>query len=73
VLIKYDSDIICHDSIVSALEKEGMFETKKAVKQDQVISKRVSSVGENVGKLLFGIAVEKALENTGLSFMAAFI
>ena len=73
VVVLYDSKTISSDVILTAFENEGLFDSSKAVSQDDYINEAASKAGQVLGKILFGAFVEKAFEGSALSYVAAFI
>ena len=73
VVVLYDQKTISSDVILSTLENEGFFDSSKVVSHDQYIHKSASKAGQVIGKLLFGVVVEKAIENVGLVLVRAMI
>ncbi|RJR46773.1 MAG: hypothetical protein C4576_10730 [Desulfobacteraceae bacterium] len=72
VLIIYSPEIIGSEKILEALRKKGFLEAKTPGGRTNRGSLK-SRARQAVGKALFGWAVGRALEGTGLSFLAAFI
>lgn len=73
VVVCYDSDLVGSDDILQILKKQGYFDESKVVTNDQYIQNAASKVGQSIGKALFGLAIEKAFEGSGLSILAALI
>jgi copper chaperone CopZ len=73
VLVMYESDLVDSEEILKALQDHGHFDQSRVVSSQDHDSHAFSKTGEVIGKALFGWAVGKALENTGLSFLTALI
>lgn len=72
VLITYSPEIIGSEKILEVLRKKGFLEGETPGGPANRTSLK-SRTRQAVGKALFGWAVGRALEGTGLSFLAAFI
>lgn len=73
VVVYFDSEIVSSEDILQALQKKGYFDESKVVTSDQYIQNVASKAGRSIGKALFGLAIEKAFEGSGLSILAALI
>ena len=73
VLVRYDTDFISAESIVTALENERHFLSSQAADNTQYITKAVTNAGESVGKAVFGWAIGKALERSAFGLLSALI
>jgi len=71
VVVHYCPKTIGSGEILAALEADGLFDRKRAVSHEAYINTSASRAGKTVGRLLAGLAVEKALEAAGLGLVAA--
>lgn len=72
VVIHYDPDLLGCDEILQALKEKGHFNESMLLSQTYR-QQAISKTAHTVGKVLFGWAVGKALENSGLSFLTVLI
>jgi hypothetical protein len=72
VVINYDTEIIDTDDILTTLKENNYIDEIKNPKRDH-IQDGLSRSGEAMGKALFGWALGRMLENTGLSFLAVLV
>jgi copper chaperone CopZ len=73
ILINYNPKMVHQSDIISALQRNGYFDTSKAITNDQYIQRAASQAGNIVGKAIFGTFVEKALEGSALSLITFLI
>lgn len=73
VTIRYQTDVLNADQILACFEGSGLLDSRFIRTQADPETQVSEQVGGVVGKALFGWAVGKALEPTGLSFLAALI
>ncbi|MBN1850645.1 MAG: heavy-metal-associated domain-containing protein [Deltaproteobacteria bacterium] len=73
VLIHYDPNVIDASKILHQLEKKQYISKTKTSMDNPAAHLDFSSARSALGKFLFGWALGKALENTGLSFLAVLI
>jgi hypothetical protein len=73
VVFRYDPAAIDSTRIFNRLTAHGFIESGSQSLPTRSPRRSPSRPGQVVGKALFGWAVEKALEPTGLSFLAALI
>ena len=73
IVVCYDSNLTDSDDILQALKRQGYFDETKVMTNDQYIQNAASKVGQSIGRALFGLAIEKAFEGSGLSILAALI
>jgi copper chaperone CopZ len=73
VLVLYDRETLSSEEILEALQYHGHFDRSEAVSSQDPDSDSFSKTQQVIGKALFGWAVGKALENTGLSILTALI
>jgi copper chaperone CopZ len=73
VVVHYQDDEVKSGEILDVLKKNGYFDDSRVVTTDQYIQSAVAKAGQSIGKALFGLAIEKAFEGSGLSIIAALI
>ena len=73
VVVNYNRDVLDSEVILKVLTQQGYFDESKIVTNDQYIKDAVSKAGQSIGKVLFGLAIEKVFEGSGLSFLTALI
>jgi hypothetical protein len=73
VVIHYDPDLVESGEILQALKENGHFDESRALVSQAYQDQAISRTAQTVGKVLFGWAVGKALENSGLSFLTVLI
>jgi copper chaperone CopZ len=73
VLVLYDRETVDSEEILEALEDRGYLDKSSIMSSQDQDSGSFSRHQAVIGKALFGWAVGKALENTGLSFLTALI
>ena len=73
IVVKYDPGRFLSQRILSILKENGCFDGTKAFTMNHAIPHTSSKAGKAVGKAFCGWAVGRALEGTGLSFLAVLI
>ena len=73
VLVHYHDDEVKSSEILEVLKKNGYFDDSKVVTAEQHIQSATAKAGQAIGKALFGLAIEKAFEGSGLTILAALI
>jgi len=73
VIILRDPEIARTWTILSLLQSLGYIDERMVPATDAGSDAALSKVGTFLGKAIFGMAVERALAPTGLSFLAALI
>jgi copper chaperone CopZ len=73
ILINYNPKTIQPSDIINTLQRNGYFDTSRALTNDQYIQRAASQAGNIVGKAIFGTFVEKALEGSALSLITFFL
>ncbi len=73
IVVYHCPKTISCDAILNTLENEGLFDRSKIISNDRYIHESASKAGQIVGKFVFKTAVENALKNVGMSFVAALI
>jgi copper chaperone CopZ len=73
VVINYDPQIIQPQDIFQILKDNDYFDESQAISHDAHIQTAASKAGMQIGRAVFGWAVGKALEGSGLSALAILI
>ena len=73
VVVNYDYDMLNASKILEALERKGYYDPSNVLTEEEYIEGKMRKTGRIVGKVIIGHLVEKALENSALSLIAAFI
>jgi hypothetical protein len=73
LVIHYDAERIRSEEILEILRNKGYLKESGVPKTSNSREGAFSRTGQAVGKALFGWAVGKALENSGLSFLTVLI
>jgi copper chaperone CopZ len=73
ITIHYNASQIEAKEIISALERAGYFDEKKAISNDQYIHTAASKAGKVIGKAAFGVFVDKAFEGSALSLLGLLL
>lgn len=73
IVVNYDPDALKPWEILGLLEDSGYLNQSKTMANDSSLKNGSSVAGEAIGKAIFGWAVGKAFERSGLSILAAFI
>ena len=73
VVIRYDPDRLDSQQIIGFLIDHRYFDESNAITHDQAVQKAAAAAGLKIGKVVFGWAVSKTLEASGLSMLAAII
>jgi copper chaperone CopZ len=73
LLVNYNPKMASHKDIISILQRKGYFDTSKATSNDQYIHSAAAKAGNFVGKAVFGVVVEKALEGSALSLLSVLL
>ncbi len=73
IVIYYDARLITSKAVLDILIKKKYFDITRAVTNDQYIHSAASKAGMILGRALFGVFVEKALEGSALSLLAVLI
>jgi hypothetical protein len=73
ILVKYDADRANHRELLEALREGDIFDSSKAVTNDQYIYAASLKAGSILKKALVGTLVDKALEGSAFSLLAALI
>lgn len=73
VVIHYDPGLVESAEILQVLKEKGHFDDSGALTRQDYQDQAISKTALTVGKALFGWAVGKALESSGLSFLTVLI
>jgi hypothetical protein len=73
VIIKYDPQMIQPQDMIQILKDNDYFDESQAISHDAHIQTAASRAGMQIGRAVFGWAVGKALEGSGLSALAILI
>jgi len=73
LLVNYNPETLRSTDIINLLEQRGYIDTSKIITNDQYIHTAASKAGKIVGKAVFGVFAEKALEGSALSLIAVLI
>lgn len=73
VVVTYDADVFQAGDILAALKARGYVQETKLVEHVSRGQRGWSDAGSALGRMIFGWAVGRALEGTGLSFLTVFI
>jgi len=72
-VINYDPDLLDPQQIIQLLIDHHYFDESNAITHDEHVQTAVAKAGLKVGKMIFGWAISKTLEASGLSMLAAII
>lgn len=73
IVVLYDPLTVSHKQLVDALSRKGYFDHTKAVTNDQYVHKAASKASWTLGKVVFGAAVDMALEGSALSLLTVLL
>jgi copper chaperone CopZ len=73
ILVQYDSGRVNHRELLEALREGDLFDPSKAVTNDQYIYGASLKAGSILKKAIVGTLVDKALEGSAFSLLAALI
>jgi hypothetical protein len=73
ILVQYDSGRVNHRELLDALREGDIFDSSKAVTNDQYIYGASLKAGSILKKAIVGTLVDKALEGSAFSLLAALI
>jgi hypothetical protein len=73
VVIYYDPQMIHSQDMIQILKNNDYFDESQAISHDAHIQTAASKAGMQIGRAVFGWAVGKALEGSGLSLLAVLI
>jgi hypothetical protein len=69
-VVNYDKNMQNEKEILKFFEREGVFDSSKAVDTDRYLENMASKAGEVIGKTLFSPFVGRALDGTPLAFLS---
>ena len=73
VVVKYDRNTLNADDLLNYYKKYNLLDKTRATKAGRAVDISVSNASQAVGKALFGWAMGRMLEGSGLSILAALI
>jgi hypothetical protein len=73
VVATFDPERTSADQLLTLLKDKGLFDSSRAITCDDQIQRASNKVASKVGRAVFGYAVSKALESSGLPLLAALI
>lgn len=73
VVINYEPQVIEPQDMINILKDNGYFDELKAISHETHLQTAASQASVKIGRAVFGWAVGKALEGSGLSLLAALI
>jgi hypothetical protein len=73
ITVRYDSDVFCSDQILNILRYNEIIGANQRVFFEKPVSKESTKAGMAVSKAVISWAVGRALEGSGLGFLAVFI
>jgi copper chaperone CopZ len=73
VTVSYNPQLLDADHLLRALRDAGCYDESRTVTCDDRIQQAAHAAAARAGRAFFGWAVGKALEQSGLSLLAAFI
>jgi copper chaperone CopZ len=73
VTVEYDPRCTSSEELVEQLQLNGLFESDKAMSNQEFFQSTAAKAGEAVGKGIFGWAVGQAAQKAGLSFLAVLV
>ncbi|KWT94667.1 HMA2 domain-containing protein [Candidatus Magnetominusculus xianensis] len=71
--ISYCPELIDSEIIMHMLEKRGGIDLSKTISNDEYLHNAFSKAGGFISKVLFGSAMDMALEGTALSFLSVLV
>jgi hypothetical protein len=73
VVINYDAQVMHPDQIIQILKDCEYIDEDQSTDLDNTIDQSMSKAGKWIGRACLSLAMDAALEGTGLSFVAALI
>lgn len=73
IIIRFDSKRITTRDIIALLVREGSLDLSAGMVKQEYYSDAISKAGHAASKALVGLALERALQGSSLSFIAALI
>jgi hypothetical protein len=73
VVVTFDTATVTHEQLLERLKEKGYYDCDRVVTCDDKIQRASQFAAAKVGRAMFGYAVGKALESSGLSLLAALV
>jgi hypothetical protein len=73
IVLHYDSSLFSVDQLLNILKYNNVIDSNRPIVFEKPVSERSTQMGMALGKAVFSWAVGKALERSGLGFLAIFI
>ena len=73
VVLYYDPSVFSMDQLLNILKYNNVMDSNERIVFEEPVSDRSTKIGMALGKAAFSWAVGKALERSGLGFLAVFI
>jgi Heavy metal associated domain 2 len=73
VVVTFDTDLLSPEQLLNLLKEKGYYDHNRTVTCDETLQRASNIAATKVGRAMFGYAVGKALEASGLSLLAALI
>jgi copper chaperone CopZ len=73
VVVTFETGSITPEKLLAVLKQKGYYDDSRVVTCDEKIQRASTMAAAKVGRAVFGYAVGKALESSGLSLLAALI
>ncbi|MFO8083332.1 MAG: hypothetical protein R6U27_03310 [Desulfobacterales bacterium] len=73
IILYYDSSVFSVDQLLNILKYNNLIDSNRPIVFEKPVSERSTKMGMAFGKAVFSWAVGKALERSGLGFLAIFI
>jgi copper chaperone CopZ len=73
VTVHYDKTVTSSQQILARLEQHGHYDPQRALGADDYLQRAASRAGDALGRALFGMAVEKAVERSAVALVAALL
>ena len=73
VVLYYDPSVFSVDQLLNILKYNNVIDLNQRIVFEEPVSERSTQMGMALGKAVFSWAVGKALERSGLGFLAIFI
>ncbi len=73
IVVRYDPDVFSSDQLINILRHNEIIGANQRIFYEKPVGERSTKAGMVVGKAIFSWAVGKALQESGLGFLAAFI
>jgi hypothetical protein len=73
IVIHYDPDVFSSDQLINILRHYDIIGANQPIHYEKPVGERSTKAGMALGKAVFSWAVGKALQESGLGFLAVFI